>query len=238
MLKVLFLACIGCTHKGTVKVCIVCDQYCILWTKSFPHLQSFCFQRRILDHRIGDSSKRGNFFRDMPFWIYEGIENIDDLAIFDLHRTDFSDALLICRKPGRLQVENDKLSIEILLSVPLDRRYHIVDKVSFDTIDHAEILPALRSIHGIRESLHNAVIGDCHSAVSPVMSHLCKVCRAIHSIHGRHIGVQVQLDTFDWRIVCLFLLLNHGNGIWSDGNIMLILVKCSISADNQGIALF
>ena len=226
-----------CAHKRAVKIGIVRHQYRILRAEFLPELERLRLVRRILDHCVGDAGQGGYLFRYVAFGVDEGVEDIHHLAVFHLYRTDFGDAVAACRQSGGFQVKDNKFAVKFLTGSSLDGTDHVVDKVCLQTIDHAEVVPFFAGVHRIGKALHNTVVGDCHCAVSPGVRQLCQLCRAVHSVHGGHIRMQMQLHPLDGRIVGLALLFGQGDGDRTNGDVVLILIKGSIAAHHQSIAL-
>ena len=233
----LLLPRIGRAHKRAVKVCVVRHQHGVRRAELLPELERLGLIGGVLDHRVGDAGQLGDLLRDVAAGVDKGIEHIDNLPAPHLHRTDLGDAVAARRQAGGLQVKYDKLPVKALAFLALDRSDHVVDKVGLQAIDHAEVLPALACVHRVREALHHAVVGDGHGAVAPAVGQLCQVRRAVHAVHGGHVGVQVQLHPLDRSVVGLEQFLHQHHRQRPDGDIVLILVVGGVAAHHQGVAL-
>ena len=68
------------------------------------------------------------------------------------------------------------------------------------------------SIASLGESLHNSVIGNCNSLVTPCYRTADKLLCARHTVHCRHICMQVQLHSLFGSVILLLDFFNFSDG--------------------------
>ena len=68
------------------------------------------------------------------------------------------------------------------------------------------------------------MIGDSNSAMSPIVSALDKVSGGSHSVHLRHIGVQVKLNTLLLCPVRNYVLVHHADNGRAENIVVLVLI--------------
>ena len=91
---------------------------------------------------------------------------------------------------------------------------------------------------GLGKRLNNAVVGYGYRLVSPCYSTLNELCGTRNGIHGRHRGMQMELDALLGRIVLLFDKVNcrYGSRVYAVA--LHIGVVVDNAPDHNGDAVF
>ena len=202
--------------------------------------QRLRFARSIRHHFVRNAGQLRDLGRNRFFRITEGVEFLLDFSVANPYCSDLRNALCCRTEPRCFQVKNDILAFERNIGCIGNDRDHIVDKISFRTVnnlDVAALFPDIsRGAHGIRKSLRHSVVGYRNRGMPPFVSALHDFFGRGKRIVGRHVGVQMQLHALLRRVVDHFQLLHTVNVAQLNGIILVIGIKCVLTVDKQSIA--
>ena len=207
----------GGFQKAHVKGSVVGDENGVFPAELEKFLQGFCFQRSVSEHAFLNAGEVGDFFRQGSLGVDVGVKLLQNLPIFHQHRPDFNNPVALAVQAGGLQIEHHIPPLNGTVGFPhgngavASPPFHnvvVIEKVGLHPVDHLKVRVFLadivQSIHGFRESLHHPMIGDGHRTVTPIVSPADELGSGSHAVHGRDIGVHMQLHS-------LFRFLIHGN---------------------------
>ena len=196
----------GGSYKGGVKVGIMRNKGCVS-AKFKKALDRFPFARSVCHHFIGYSRKLGNIFGDMLFGIYKGVKFIHNLHIFKPYGADFRNALGGMGKTCGFNVKNYYFVIYRTVCTALYKRMSVIDKISLHSVKDLKfsvgiiLANAVQCVHSVRKRLNIAVVGDCHSPMSPFKRPLYQISRRGDCVQIRHIAVHMKLHTLFGSVV-------------------------------------
>ena len=147
---------------------------------------------RAHQHFIRDSGQLHNLPIQLPPRIHKGLEPVNFLPIFEDYRTDFNNPVRPGAEARGLQIECRVLLVEVHLLTAVNHNpvIHIVYIISLAAVKNFDVLVGAchlclgSGLHGVREGLGYAVIGDGNCPVSPGS-------RLLHSIRGGREGVHI-----------------------------------------------
>ena len=102
---------------------------------------------------------------------------------------------------GGLDIEDDRVMVEPLPLLVLHDRFEVIDEIALAAVDQLEILIVLDFLQvnvGIREGLHDAVVGDRHRLHTEGNRGVDVVIDIGNTVHIRHLRMQMQLHAFLW----------------------------------------
>ena len=239
--RVLFpAAALDCrTQKTHIKISIMSDKNIAAITKTEELFQCLLLERGICHHLIGNAGKTGNLQRNRFLRIYEYVKGLRYNTFFNLYRPYFNNTLSCSRKTCGFQIEYNIGAINICICFTLDGWQHIIDKISLNTIDCLKVRVFcayfLNCFHYLWECLYNTMVCDCNCWVSPIMGTADKLFCGRHRVHGRHGGVQVQLNTFDRRIISNNIFYNGIDIARAHNHVTVIFIVGNIALHQNGI---
>ena len=213
------------TDKSRIKIRIVSHQNGA-FAEIHKSRQDHRNIRGIFHHSVIDARQFLDFKRNGPFRIDKFTELLRDDTILHLDGTDFDDTVIHRTESRCLNIKNYKRRIQALPSGVRDNVFDIIHQIPFHAVNDLKVL-ALYTVIGIRESLNNAMICNCHGLMSPSHSRLQKLLHIRYAIHIAHGGMAMQLHTLNRAVIHAFLReIRNGlnTGYRTKGNIMLKLV--------------
>ena len=76
----------------------------------------------VLQHFVGDAGEADDLRRQAAVGVYESLEPLGDLAVFQHHRADLRDGLPVHLQAGGLNIEADELVVQSAVSAGRGRR--------------------------------------------------------------------------------------------------------------------
>ena len=143
-------------------------------------------------HLVGDVGDFGDFLRQQHPGVHQLPEGIHHLAVGQLHRADFNDAVLGGVEPGGFKVQHDHRRIQGQVGIAR-HRFVVVGQVAFHAGDQLDA-ELLGCAEGFREGLHHPVVGHGDGFVAPFGRPLDQGSGAGYGVHVAHLGVQMQFD--------------------------------------------
>ena len=150
------------------------------------------------DHVLPDAGELGDAGGDGLCGLHIAVELVPHFPTSHDAGGDFDDLAVCGRQTGGFGVEHHHLIVQQDVAFALDgvALLQIVDAVGLDAVKHLDIGAALfqlgGGVHGFREGLHHAVIGDGQRLVAHGGRQFEGLARVAQGIHAGHIGVQVQ----------------------------------------------
>ena len=115
----------------------------------------------------------------------------------------------------------------------------LLDEVALHAVDDLEVtLAAAQGLGGIREGLHDAVIGDSDGGPAPAVGRLDEVLDGDDGVHAAHRRVRMELDTLDLGAVLAALLLLLGEAVDEEHVLIHEGVEAHGTLHAHGHALF
>ena len=105
---------------------------------------------------------------------------------------------------GGLDIEDDRVVVKPLPLFVLHDGLEVIDEIALTAVDQLEILIVLDFLQvnvGIREGLHDAVVGDRHRLHTEGNCGVDVVIDIRNTVHIRHLRMQMQLHTLLRRAV-------------------------------------
>ena len=189
----------------------------------------------ILNHAVMNTCQFFDFKRNRPFRIDKGTIPIHNLTFFDLYRTNFDDTVIDRTEPCRLNIKDNKPTVQALIFRIKNDRFQVVHKIALNPINRLKIC-SFNTMIRIRKGLDNAMIRNRHRRMSPghgCFQHLFTVCHTIHITHGR---MGMKLYPFDRTVIHSFFseirnIFYTYNRIQGDTMVKLIHNRHSFQAD-------
>ena len=189
--------------EAGVKVRIVGHQHPIA-DKIQEFWQYFFNFRCACQHFLRDARQLHDLPLQMPLRVYEGLETVDFLPIFQNYRADFDDAVSFGGQAGGFQIEGHELVMKghVLIAVHHNAVIHVVDIISFAAVENFNCLIGARhlggllpfhGVQGVSKGLAAAVVGDGDGPVPPGRCLLDGSIGGGQGVHVGHGGVQMQL---------------------------------------------
>ena len=204
--------------------------------------QGFLFGRSVLYHFVRDAGQLGDLGRNVHAGIYENIEAVGNLSVFDPYRTDFGHAVLLRAQAGGLNIERDKLIIQRVLRFAHQSRNHIVDKIRFDAVNDLEVRSLFADgrsgIHGVRVGLRHTVVGNGDGLMPPFGGAPDQIAHRGDAVHTGHRGMQMQLHTLFGRVVHHLEQLHRADSARAQHDFVVVLIVADFAAHQNGAALF
>ena len=181
----------GAAQEGDVEFRVVGHQHGVRPAEALERFQRLALLELAADHLVRDAGEGRDVRRDGALRIDEPVLLLHHLAAAHADRADLRDAILHGAEARCLNIEHDKLAVEGPLRLPLDGRHHVVAEIGLHAVDDLEVaalfMDGFHGVHGIREGLGHAVIGDGDGLVAPGGGALDEIRRAGDAIHARHI---------------------------------------------------
>ena len=115
----------------------------------------------------------------------------------------------------------------------------LLDEVALHAVDDLEVaLAATQGLGGVREGLHDAVVGDGDGGPAPAVGRLDEVLDGDDSVHAAHRRVRMELDTLDLGMVLAALLLLLGEAVDEEHVLVHEGVEAHGTLHAHGHALF
>ena len=115
----------------------------------------------------------------------------------------------------------------------------LLDKVALHAVDDLEVaLAAAQGLGGVRECLHDAVVGDGDGGPAPAVGRLDEVLDGDNSVHAAHRRVRMELDALDLGMVLAALLLLLGEAVDEEHVLVHEGVEAHGTLHAHGHALF
>ena len=115
----------------------------------------------------------------------------------------------------------------------------LLDEVALHAVDDLEVtLAAAQGLGGIREGLHDAVIGDSDGGPAPAVGRLDEVLDGDDGVHAAHRRVRMELDALDLGMVLAALLLLLGEAVDEEHVLVHEGVEAHGTLHAHGHALF
>ena len=222
----------GRRHKADVKVGVVRAERTS--AHEFQKLrQNFVDRRRADEHFVGDAGQVDDLRRELPSGRNERLEGVEHLASLHDDGANLDDDVVLSGKTGRFQIECDIFRVEIRVEIAVndDAVVYVVDIIALAAIENLDVfiracdLGLSGGLHGVREGLRAAVIGDGDGLVAPRCRLLDGGGGVGQGIHGGHGGVQVQLDALFRRGVLALGRFELLDGIRLHDHLVVVAVK-------------
>ena len=220
---------------------VVCDKRSAVHEfQEFAH--RLFLSRRIRDHFVRDAGQLRDLLGNVHSRIGKRVVLFADLAVFHNDRADLGDAVFRRRKARGFNIKYDKRLRQLALSVLIHDRKHVVNKVRLAPVDEFEVrvLPVdiIRGKHRFRVSLHNAVVGNGHRAVSHAMRHAHGGAGVAEAVHAGELRMHMKLHAlFFCRVLTRFPdYFQHV--VRAQNKFARILVIHILTAHDQRIAVF
>ena len=216
-------------------------QHRILATELEKCLKSLFFTRRVFYHRVRNAGKLCDFGWYGTFRVYKCVERISSFTFHNTHCTNFCNAVIGWAKPCRFYVERNEFIVECFIRFSFYRKDKVIDIVGFHTVNNLNwltlFLHVIRSVHRIRKSLCNTVVGNSNGWMTPLGCTAHKIASRVHTIHCRHTAVHMKLHALLFGSVCYLNLVYCGNSTRAQNNFMVVFVILHGSAHQNGCAL-
>ncbi len=208
-------------------------------------LRKHLFDRRgIPEVFVRDAGQAFDPVRDLLSGIDERAETVCDTSVFDADSADLDDAVLVRRKPGRFQVENDKRAREARVGRIYGNSLGVVDQIAFHAVKDLDrrsfLFESLGGLEDRREGLHISVIRDGHGGMSVECGPLDEGLRVQDRIVVGVLGMRVKLDAFLRGVVPALLrerqIITHDAVDMLDHEFMVVAVYFRVSLDPDGTA--
>ena len=192
-------------------------------------------------HLVGDAGELDDLRRQDAARRHEGVEAVGNLPVFQYHRADLNDDLILLVQSGGLNVKADDLPVEGLTDLPVDGHpvVHVVDVVGL----HAEEnLHLLGRVPRVGEGVGHAVVGDGDGGMAPFLQTLDGVFRhrriglgphRRQCVHGGHGGVEMELHPLLLRRVHPHRLFRLGHGHRLQHHVAVKAVQVQTALDLQ-----
>ena len=194
----------------TFSLCIQADKACIeigimrhkhrILAKFQKLRQNFCNNRRIGYHFIRNACQLGNLRRNRAFWVHEGAETVDNLAVYYLYCANFRNTFGFLGKSCCLNIEYHKGVIQRLSARHGDNAAQIVNQIGFYAVNHLQVGFA-DCVHRIRKCLHNTMVSNGNCLMPPCNRAFDIFFHRCHTIHTAHLCMQMQLHALFLRII-------------------------------------
>ena len=171
----------------------------------------------------------------MLFRIYKGAKLIFKLSADNAYCAYFRNAVNSGGKSRGFKVKSYYLSVKWHIRRTVHRLYSIINIIRFQPVNRFEfvILQRFDSIHNVRKSLNDAMIGNRNSTVTPFISTFDYFVARSNAVHLRHICVHMKFKAFFLLIVCAVYSFYLANIPWSYCNIVVIFIKRSFALHKQ-----
>ena len=153
-------------------------------------------------HLVGDARLPRERKGKRLFRVDDGAEGFGRKSLFDLHGGQLDEIVPDRGCSGRDRLDDDRILPDAPRIGTLDDVLHVVHEVALAAVDHLEIrILLVGGVVGLRERLHDPVVGDRKGLHAPALCLLDDVLRGGDRVHVGHLGVAVKLHALDRGVV-------------------------------------